>query len=119
MHGKILLVDDDTRSLKNIAHFLRTEGYEVDEASNGSEAAEIVDENGFDLVLSDVIMPGLNGLDLLHHVRSVAPKVPVLLMSSFANVDPNKLVQSGATDFVEKPLQFEDLLSKVKRALEH
>jgi len=118
MHGKILIVDDDTASLKNVAYFLRREGYEVNEASNGSEAAEIVDEDGFDLVLSDLIMPGLNGLDLLDHIRSVDPEVRVVVMSAFAAVDPNQLIERGATDFIEKPLQLDELLSKVKRALD-
>ncbi len=115
---KILVVDDDARSLKNIAYFLRTEGYEVDEASNGNEAAHLLDGDGFDLVLSDVVMPGLNGLHLLEHTRSVAPEVPVLLMSGFFNIDPAQIIQQGAADVIIKPLEFDELLSKVKRVLE-
>jgi DNA-binding NtrC family response regulator len=115
---KILVVDDDSRSLKNVAYFLCTEGYEVDEASNGNEAAQLLDEDGFDLVLSDVIMPGCNGLQLLEHTRSVAPHVPVLLMSAFPNMEVDQIIERGAADFIAKPLEFDELLSKVKRALE-
>jgi DNA-binding NtrC family response regulator len=115
---KILVVDDDARSLKNIVYFLRTEGYEVDEASNGNEAAHLLDGEGFDLVLSDVVMPGLNGLHLLEHTRSVAPEIPVLLMSGLPNIELDQIIRRGAADFIMKPLEFDELLSKVKRALE-
>ena len=118
MTDKILLVDDDTRTLKNIAQFLRDEGYEVDEAQNGNEAAQRLNSGGFDLVLSDLIMPDGNGLYLLKRTRSDAPSIRVLIMSAFPNIDPAELVELGATDFIGKPLVFEELLLKVKRALE-
>jgi len=113
---KILVVDDDARSLKNIAYFLRTEGYEVNEASDGNEAAHLLDEDGFDLVLSDVIMPGLNGLHLLEHTRSVAPEIPVLLMSGLP-IEFDQIIKRGAADFIMKPLELDELLSKVKQSL--
>lgn len=114
---KILVVDDDARSLRNIAYFLRTEGYEVDEASNGNEAVHLLDGDGFDLILSDVVMTGLNGLHLLEHTRSVAPEIPVLLMSGLPNIELDQIIKRGAADFIMKPLEFDELLSKVKRAL--
>jgi DNA-binding NtrC family response regulator len=117
MHEKILLVDSDRCSLRNIGSFLRTEGYEVDEASNGNEAARLLDEEGFDLVLSDVIMPGLSGFHLIERARSVASEIPVLLMSGFPGIDYDYVTQRGATDFIMKPLEFDELLSKVKRSL--
>ena len=117
MHEKILLVDNDRRSLMNIASFLRAEGYEVDEASNGNEAARLLDEEGFDLVLSDVIMPGLSGFHLIERARTVASETPVLLMSGLPGIDYDYVTQRGATDFIMKPLEFDELLSKVKRSL--
>lgn len=118
MREKILLVDDDTKTLKNVAQLLRDEGYEVDEAQNGDEAAQRLNVGGFDLVLSDLIMSGGNGLYLLKRMRSNAPGLPVLIMSGFPNIDPAELVELGATDFIAKPLMFEQLLSKIRRALE-
>ena len=115
---KILVVDDDSCSLKNLAYFLRTQGYEVDQASNGNEAAQLLDEGGFDLVLSDVIMPGINGLDFLQRTRSITPEIPVVLMSAFPNIEVDQILKRGAADFIAKPLEFNKLLSKVKRALE-
>jgi CheY-like chemotaxis protein len=69
MPAKILLVDDDVRSLQNLGHFLRSQGYDVNESCDGSEAATILEN---DLVISDVIMPGVSGLQLLDRIRSIA-----------------------------------------------
>lgn len=117
MPAKILVVDDDARNLKNLSQFLRIEGYEVDEARSGNEAVKRLTAGGFNLVLSDLIMPGGNGLDLLERSRSIAPGVPVVMMSGFESIDLGEMAELGASDFVAKPIAFEELLSKVKRAL--
>jgi two-component system, OmpR family, response regulator len=114
---RILLVEDRLQSRKNIAYFLRTEGYEVNEASSGKEAIEILEKDEFDLVLADVVMPELNGLSLLRHLRSIAPEILVVLMSGHS-LDPQQILKEGATDFITKPLKLDELLSKVRLALE-
>jgi len=116
MGGRILLVEDRLQNRKNIAYFLRTEGYEVNEASSGKEAIEILEKDEFDLVLADVVMPELNGLSLLRHLRSIAPRILVVLMSGHS-LDPQQILKEGATDFITKPLKLDELLSKVKLAL--
>jgi two-component system response regulator GlrR len=118
MRQRILLVDDDPYNLKNLAYFLRVEGYEVDAASNGSDAARILKTDEFDLLLSDVIMPGLDGFHLLQYTRSIAPNMPVLLMSGSPDIDSNEVVKRGGAGFIMKPLELDQLLSKVKIALE-
>ncbi len=112
MGGRILLVEDRLQNRKNIAYFLRTEGYEVNEASSGKEAIEILEK-----VLADVVMPELNGLSLLRHLRSIAPRILVVLMSGHS-LDPQQILKEGATDFITKPLKLDELLSKVRLALE-
>jgi CheY-like chemotaxis protein len=69
MHARILLVDDDPRNVENLAHFLRSQGYDVNESCDGSEAAKMLENKAFDLVISDVIMPGVSGLQLLDHIH--------------------------------------------------
>ena len=115
--NRILVVDDDTQSLKNVASFLRLEGYGVDEACDGNEAVNRLDNGEFDLILSDVFMPRLNGVQLLEYVRSVRPQVPLLFMSGFCDVEADETLERGATDFITKPLRLDELLSKVKQAL--
>jgi DNA-binding NtrC family response regulator len=116
MRERILLVEDDLRIRKNLASFLRIEGYEVNEASNGKEAIEVLQKDEIDLVLSDVVMPGPDGFHLLQHVRSVTPEIPVFLMSGYF-INPHQIVKEGAADFITKPFHLTELLSKLKLVL--
>ena len=116
--NKILVVDDDNPSLENVARFLRLKGYQVEVASNGYEAGQLIDKTEFDLVLSDLIMPGVNGLDLLKRTRSIAREVPVVLMSACPGIEVTQIFERGAADFIPKPLDLDKLLSQLKRVLE-
>jgi DNA-binding response OmpR family regulator len=118
MHGgKILLVDDDLRTLQGLGHFLRSEGYDVNESCDGSDAAKMLEIEAFDLVISDIIMPGVSGLQLLDRIRLLAPKTPVLFMSGFGSIYRNQMINEGASDLISKPFDLNELLSKVKSAL--
>jgi CheY-like chemotaxis protein len=90
---KILVVDDDALGRHNVVYFLRLEDYEVDEACDGNQAVLLLDQVKFDLVLSDIMMPGLDGLGLLKHVQSVAPDIPVLLMSGFSHIELDEIIK--------------------------
>ena len=118
MHQKMLLVDDHPRSLKNIAHFLRDEGFEVHEAPSGNEAAQLLEKIGFDLIVSDLCMPGFDGFRLLAWARSLRPNIPVVLMSGCDNVNLDQVDRRGLTKFVGKPIDLDELLSKVRQALQ-
>ena len=119
MHQKMLLVDDHPRSLKNIAYFFRAHGFEVHEALNGNEAAQLFEKIGFDLVVSDLCMPGFDGFRLLACARSINPNIPIVLMSGYRNIHVEQIDKLGLTEFVEKPIDLEKLLSKVRQALKH
>ena len=86
MPEKILLVDDDSNNLAALGGFLRAEGYHVTEACDGGKAAELLKKDNFDLVLSDVIMPGMNGLQLAAFIQSLSMTVPILLMSASRSI---------------------------------
>jgi two-component system, NtrC family, nitrogen regulation response regulator NtrX len=118
MHEKMLLVDDHQRSRNNIAYFLRGEGFEVHEMPNGNEAAQLLEKVRFDLVVSDLCMPGLDGFRLVECARSLSPNIPIVLMSGRANANLDQVDdKSGLTEFIEKPINLEELLSKVRQAL--
>ena len=118
MAKKILLVDDDVRILKSLGRYLRGAGYQVNEASDGDEAARLFTEDRFDLVLSDVMMPGVNGLELLERIRTVAPETPVVLISGFADLNRSLAIKRGAADLIMKPFDPADLVSKLKHLLQ-
>jgi two-component system response regulator HydG len=114
---RILLVDDNRTHLQNLAHFLRSEGYDVDEALDGNEATQHLKERTYDLLVADLVMPGVNGFRLLETKRHVAPHTPALIMSSFADINLPELMEAGAVDFVAKPLDLDDLLKRIKKAI--
>jgi CheY-like chemotaxis protein len=115
MSKNILVVDDEPGSLKLISHFLRKEGYEVTEARDGAEAVELIDNSQFDLVLSDVQMPRLDGVGLARHIRFKLPTIPIILMTGVP-FDPTPTVGSDLP-CLSKPLSFDDLRLNIQRAL--
>src|SRR5213592_176694 len=119
MSTSILVVDDERAIQDTLAWCLRTDGHEVRTAGSGEEALAIMAEQGFDLIISDIIMPGLSGVDLLRKARALQPRTPVVLITAFATVDTAvEALREGASDYVIKPLKF-DLRHRVQGLLEH
>jgi DNA-binding NtrC family response regulator len=116
MARKILVVEDDAITRRNLCVLLSEEGYEVDQAGDGVQALEILALRSFDLVLSDIIMPRMDGLKLLKRLRFVAPQVPVMIMTSYVSSSVATM-PAGAAEFICKPFIVDDLLFKVQRAL--
>jgi DNA-binding response OmpR family regulator len=119
MGGKILVVEDQSLIRKFICEVLqKVEGYEVDEASDGAQAVELINEQRFDLVISDLAMPRVDGFELLAHVRSMSPATAVIFMTGQLF---NESVQASlhGIEFVMKPFALEDLLAAVRRLLPH
>ena len=117
MSGKILIVEDDAITRKNLFVLLSDEGYEVDQAGDGVQALEILARRPFDLVLSDVVMPRMDGLKLLKRLQFVAPDMPVMIMSSYLS-NAISSVPPGAAEFIRKPFVLDDLLFRVQRLLD-
>ena len=117
MPKRILVIDDDPLIQQSVELFLCGEGYEVHEARDGDVALELLDKFRFDLVLSDVHAPRLEGIDLLSHVRSISPAVPIIIMtvSHYGNLSatPDRGVVC-----ISKPLSFADLVSKVRELIQ-
>ncbi len=116
--ASVLVVDDDA-SLRRIVEFtLQEEGLHVDTATNGAEALARFQERKYDLVVSDVRMPGLSGVDLLGELRRADPGVPVVLITAFATVElAVEAMRRGAFDYLAKPFTRDALRTSVHRAL--
>lgn len=120
MKETILVAEDDSLSRKNVCRVLQEEGYQVYEVNDGQAALKALDTTDFDLVLTDLQMPGADGLTVLRRVRETAPQTFVLIMTAFATVDTAvAALQLGAQDYLLKPIVFEDLLRKIQNLLEH
>jgi two-component system nitrogen regulation response regulator NtrX len=118
MREQILIVDDESGVRSSLGGILRDEGYEVSAAESGEAALQALESRRFDLVLLDVWLPGLDGLETLSRLRILDPEVPVVVISGHGNIETAvKAVRSGAQDFVEKPLSLEKTLLVVKNAL--
>jgi DNA-binding NtrC family response regulator len=119
MPTKILIVEDETLLRESLAQLLTEEGFEVTQAADGKAGHEAVLAGVFDLVLTDIRMPVMDGLTLLKHLMQVIPQTPVIVITAFGTVESAvSAMRSGAADYLLKPVQFEDVLIRVKRALE-
>jgi len=122
---KVLVVEDDADIRALLAVFLGDKGFHVKVADTGHRALELLVEEPVDLILSDVRMPGMTGIDLLRTVKERDPEIELVLMSAYSNVrDAVEAIQLGAADYVEKPIDFrrlERVLQTVleKRSLQH
>jgi two-component system response regulator PilR (NtrC family) len=116
--AKLLIVDDELGMRQFLTHLLQREGHIVRVAGNGNEAMALLREEPADVLLSDVRMPDMGGIDLLKAARALLPNIEVIMMTAFANVDTaREAFLLGAFDFVQKPFDNELLKETVARAL--
>ena len=107
----ILLIDNDAGQRNLLASFLKGQGYIVLEAGGGEAGLEILTRTSVDILISDVRMPGMNGLETLKRARQIKPEIPVMLVTAFADIrDAVKAVKDGAINYLEKPIDFNELL---------
>lgn len=117
--SNILIVDDEQSYQKILSHVFELEGHSVRTAGNGREAIERLSEEPADLIISDVRMPDLNGIETLSIVRETLPDVGVIFMTAFADVEmAREAFKLGADDFVTKPFDVEELKLIVKKTLD-
>ncbi len=114
---KILVVEDNPLTRLTLDRFLSGEGYDVAIAEDGAQAISLLEHNQYDLVLSDVMMPNINGWDLANHLHSVLPEMPVLFMTAYAPLQSAHSSLPVAPEIVLKPLKLTELLSKIRDKL--
>jgi len=115
----ILVVDDDPSALRALIQVLRREKYAAEGASSARDALDKMRERTFDLVITDIRMERMDGMELLRSVRSEWPGLPVIVMTAFASIDTAiRSIHEGAYDYLSKPYEIEDLRLTVRRALE-
>ncbi|MFO0589630.1 MAG: response regulator [Polyangiaceae bacterium] len=114
---RVLLVDDEGSLLLTLAANLELEGFEVALAGSGEAALEIITREPFDLVLTDIRMPGMNGVELFHRVRRLRPEMPVVLMTAFAVEElVDQALSSGAFTVLPKPFSIEQVVATISHA---
>src|SRR4249920_1338637 len=114
----LLIVDDDANTLASLARAFRLAGHEATVCDNAARALDLVKSQAFDMMLSDVVMPGKDGLSLLEDLRNAGIALPVVMISGQASIDMAvRATRLGAIDFLEKPLSTDKLLLTVENVL--
>jgi len=117
---RILVVDDDPGHRTTLETIMKSWGHRVESVSDGSEALERVKAESFDLILMDVRMTVMDGIEALKQIKSYNPAIPILIMTAYSSVESAvDALKSGAYDYLTKPLDFEDLRFTIERAREH
>ena len=116
---RILIVDDEPGMCEFLEYLLEGEGYEVDTALSGTEGLLKLEEDGFALVLADIKMPGMDGIELLRRVREVDKNVVFVVMTAYASMETAiKAIKDGACDYLGKPFDdTEKILAVIERGI--
>ena len=115
---KILIVDDDLMLLQQLQFALKGQNYKTVTAQNGSEALDALYESAYDLIILDIMMPGLDGLSFLREIRAEKCKTPVLMLSAKGDIE-DKIhgLDLGADDYLSKPFSLDELLARIRALL--
>jgi two-component system, NtrC family, response regulator HydG len=116
MAFKILIAEDEDITLKHLVSTLQKEGYEVASATNGIDAQQMIEAGYFDVLITDIKMPGMTGLELLATVKSRFPDIEVVVITGFGTIGSAiEAIKNGAIDYITKPFDLDELLLKVKK----
>jgi DNA-binding response OmpR family regulator len=115
---QILIVEDDEEMRSLLKEFLEEEGFETECASNGTDALREIAKKPFDLIVTDIEMPGLTGLDIIPEMNKLRPEVSIIVMTSFANEEVHRRsLEKGAGGYLEKPIHIEKLKALIHEML--
>lgn len=120
MKGRLLIVDDDTAHLSMLETLLKSLSYAIECVQDGADAIRQVQKNPYDLVLMDVRMANVGGMEALKEIKHFNPAVPVIIMTAYSSVDKAvEAMRLGADDYLTKPLNFEELKLSIERVTQH
>ncbi len=114
----ILIIDDDREMGALIRKVLRRENYRVQVAHSGQEGILMLRRQSFDLIISDLRMPGISGIELIRTAKKIAPETPLILITAFGDIQTYlEALGAGAFDYINKPLKMRDLRHSIRKAL--
>jgi DNA-binding NtrC family response regulator len=117
LKAKVLLVDDEEDFLKTLAERLETRGLKVSTATNGEDAVACTDKEGYDLIILDLSMPGIDGLETLKRIKAKQPDAEIIMLTGQGSIKSSiEAMKLGAEDFLQKPVNISELMDKISEA---
>jgi DNA-binding response OmpR family regulator len=117
--ARVLVVDDDEAVCRSLKQTLTSNGFSVDATTSPQEAIELLRDNSYDIAIYDLVMPDIDGIELLRETKKINSALPVVMITAFATIESAvEAMKRGASDYIEKPFTKKDILTIVRRALE-
>jgi DNA-binding response OmpR family regulator len=114
----ILIIEDDSKMREGLAELLKEEGYKVESAENGKKGIDKLMGKDFDVVLTDLIMPVMGGMDVLRETKRMRPATHVIFITAYATIENAvEAMKSGASDYITKPFKIDEVQTKIRRVL--
>ncbi len=118
MAEKLLIVEDEDTLCKSLQRVFSKEGYEVDRADSAESAFKLLEGNSYDLIITDIILPGISGIELMTKYRETNPAQKVIIITAYASLTTAvEALKAGASDFIIKPLMHDEMKRAVSRVL--
>lgn len=119
MAARLLIVEDEDTLCASLQRVLQKEGYAVDISGSAEDALAVLERETYDLIICDIILPGISGIELLQKYRGNNPAQKIVIMTAYASLDTaREALAAGASEFVLKPLTHDELKAVVRRVLE-
>ena len=116
---KILIVDDDDELRGNITAILKDNGFTTEDVSSGQEAINLLKFNNYNVILLDLMMPGMDGMETLTNIRAINKQTKVIMITAFASVaNAVDAIKKGSSDYITKPFKIDELLNTIRCSLE-
>lgn len=113
--NSVIIVDDDERLLEIFKTALSLEGYQCETASSADSALELINKTSFDIMLTDIRMPGIEGFELTHKAKKIIPDMAVIIMTAYAEeFSYDNAIEAGASDFIKKPFTLNELMARIQ-----
>lgn len=119
MTERLLIVEDEDTLCKSLQRVFSKEGYEVDRADSAESAFKLLEKNSYDLIITDIILPGISGIELMSKYRETNPAQKVIIITAYASLTTAvEALKAGASDFIIKPLMHDEMRRAVNRVLD-